>query len=210
MRIRVLKIHCFCAKINGKKSHPAEAAQIFDFGFDLIIKQTPPPIPLRNLKVRRCSLLSPSANLEVRVASQSPPPSLSMSSGDVKLTSTSSSEVRELTRLERIGAHSHIRGLGLDDALEPRDVSQGMVGQQAARRAAGVVYKMITEVSQCGYCVYCIVFVMYCVCNGETVHSLTRSTPHFATSNTHRARSVVALFCLPVVPELERLLLPWG
>lgn len=34
-------------------------------------------------------------------------------------------EVREVTRIERIGAHSHIRGLGLDDALEARNVSQG-------------------------------------------------------------------------------------
>lgn len=32
-------------------------------------------------------------------------------------------EVREVTRIERIGAHSHIRGLGLDDGLEPRHVS---------------------------------------------------------------------------------------
>lgn len=31
-------------------------------------------------------------------------------------------EVREITRIERIGAHSHIRGLGLDDSLEPRQV----------------------------------------------------------------------------------------
>ena len=54
-------------------------------------------------------------------------------------------EVRDLTRIERIGAHSHIRGLGLDDSLEPRDVSQGMVGQQDARKATGVVYKMIKE-----------------------------------------------------------------
>mmetsp|Transcript_20550 Transcript_20550/g.30320 ORF Transcript_20550/g.30320 Transcript_20550/m.30320 type:complete len:492 (-) Transcript_20550:12-1487(-) len=59
---------------------------------------------------------------------------------------TSNTEVRELTRLERIGAHSHIRGLGLDDALEPRKGgSQGMVGQPAARRAVGVIYKMIQE-----------------------------------------------------------------
>lgn len=36
-------------------------------------------------------------------------------------------------------------GLGLDDALEPREVSQGMVGQAQARKASGVVYKMITE-----------------------------------------------------------------
>lgn len=59
---------------------------------------------------------------------------------------TNPTEVRELTRLERIGAHSHIRGLGLDDALEPRKGgSQGMVGQPAARRAVGVIYKMIRE-----------------------------------------------------------------
>eukprot|EP01135_Chromosphaera_perkinsii_P000480 Nk52_evm34s96 gene=Nk52_evmTU34s96 len=54
-------------------------------------------------------------------------------------------EVKDLTRVERIGAHSHIRGLGLDDALEPRNVSQGMVGQTAARRAAGVISEMIKD-----------------------------------------------------------------
>ena len=43
------------------------------------------------------------------------------------------------------GAHSHIRGLGLDDALEARNVSQGMVGQTSARRAAGIVLEMIKE-----------------------------------------------------------------
>lgn len=54
-------------------------------------------------------------------------------------------EVREVTRIERIGAHSHIRGLGLDDTLDPRQVSQGLVGQTRARRAAGVVLEMIKE-----------------------------------------------------------------
>ncbi|KAG6465716.1 hypothetical protein O3G_MSEX015340, partial [Manduca sexta] len=54
-------------------------------------------------------------------------------------------EVRNITRIERIGAHSHIRGLGLDDSLEPRAVSQGMVGQKMARKAAGVVLQMIRE-----------------------------------------------------------------
>ena len=37
-------------------------------------------------------------------------------------------EVREVTRVERIGAHSHIRGLGLDDTLDPRQVSQVRMG----------------------------------------------------------------------------------
>jgi len=54
-------------------------------------------------------------------------------------------EVRDVTRVERIGAHSHIRGLGLDDTLDPRPVSQGLVGQARARRAAGVVMEMIKE-----------------------------------------------------------------
>uniref|UniRef100_A0A1J3CJX0 RuvB-like helicase n=1 Tax=Noccaea caerulescens TaxID=107243 RepID=A0A1J3CJX0_NOCCA len=55
------------------------------------------------------------------------------------------SETRDLTRVERIGAHSHIRGLGLDSALEPRAVSEGMVGQVKARKAAGVILQMIRE-----------------------------------------------------------------
>ena len=53
--------------------------------------------------------------------------------------------MREITRIERIGAHSHIRGLGLDESLEPRQVSQGMVGQKKARRAAGLILEMIKE-----------------------------------------------------------------
>ena len=52
---------------------------------------------------------------------------------------------RDVTRIERIGAHSHIRGLGLDDSLEARAVSQGMVGQATARKAAGVILSMIRE-----------------------------------------------------------------
>lgn len=43
------------------------------------------------------------------------------------------------------GAHSHIRGLGLDNLLEPRANAQGMVGQGKARRAAGVIMKMVQE-----------------------------------------------------------------
>nr|CAD1832456.1 unnamed protein product [Ananas comosus var. bracteatus] len=55
------------------------------------------------------------------------------------------SESRDLTRIERIGAHSHIRGLGLDASLEARAVSEGMVGQLPARRAAGLLLRLIRE-----------------------------------------------------------------
>lgn len=55
------------------------------------------------------------------------------------------SEEHEVTRIERIGAHSHIRGLGLTDELTPKPSAQGMVGQIKARRAAGVVHNMVKE-----------------------------------------------------------------
>lgn len=55
------------------------------------------------------------------------------------------SEEHEVTRIERIGAHSHIRGLGLNDELAPKPAAQGMVGQLKARRAAGVIQNMIKE-----------------------------------------------------------------
>lgn len=58
---------------------------------------------------------------------------------------TGTSELRDITKMERIGAHSHIRGLGLDDRLEPRGNSQGMVGQAKARKAAGMILKMVQE-----------------------------------------------------------------
>ncbi|TFK88894.1 TIP49-domain-containing protein [Polyporus arcularius HHB13444] len=59
--------------------------------------------------------------------------------------STGTAELRDITKMERIGAHSHIRGLGLDDRLEPRETSQGMVGQAKARKAAGMILKMVQE-----------------------------------------------------------------
>ncbi|KAL2906458.1 RuvB-like 2 [Bienertia sinuspersici] len=55
------------------------------------------------------------------------------------------SESKDLTRIERIGAHSHIRGLGLDSTLEPRLVSEGLVGQLPGRKAAGVILQMIKD-----------------------------------------------------------------
>lgn len=48
-----------------------------------------------------------------------------------------------LKSLSLIAAHSHISGLGLDENLQPKPSSQGMVGQLQARRAAGVILKMV-------------------------------------------------------------------
>lgn len=52
---------------------------------------------------------------------------------------------QELTRIERIGTHSHIRGLGLNDNYEAQSNADGMVGQLKARRAAGILYRLVLE-----------------------------------------------------------------
>ena len=59
------------------------------------------------------------------------------------LTTEASGVKTAASSIERVGAHSHIRGLGLDDKLQARKVSQGMVGQAEARRAAGIILQMI-------------------------------------------------------------------
>jgi RuvB-like protein 2 len=54
------------------------------------------------------------------------------------------SDTKELRGLNLIAAHSHIRGLGVDaDTLEPRAASQGLIGQEKARKAAAVILEMI-------------------------------------------------------------------
>jgi TBP-interacting protein len=54
------------------------------------------------------------------------------------------SDIREIAaKFERIGTHSHIRGLGLDENLKAKDVAEGLVGQKKAREAAGVIVRLI-------------------------------------------------------------------
>ncbi|MDK2383653.1 MAG: RuvB-like domain-containing protein [Candidatus Korarchaeota archaeon] len=48
-------------------------------------------------------------------------------------------------RMERIGAHSHIKGLGLDENGRAKQVADGLVGQTRAREAAGLVVMMAKE-----------------------------------------------------------------
>jgi TBP-interacting protein len=57
-------------------------------------------------------------------------------------------EIREvpesLREWERVAAHSHIQGLGLE-GLKAKPVAEGMVGQIEAREAAGLVVRLIKE-----------------------------------------------------------------
>jgi len=49
------------------------------------------------------------------------------------------------SRFERIGAHTHVKGLGLDEKLKAVKVKDGMVGQEKGREGAGLVVKMIKD-----------------------------------------------------------------
>jgi len=62
-----------------------------------------------------------------------------------QIGSISTTVVKDTTRIERIGAHSHIHGLGLDETLNPKFDNEGMVGQLKARKAAGIILQMIKE-----------------------------------------------------------------
>jgi len=60
-------------------------------------------------------------------------------------------DIKEVVaKFERIGAHSHIRGLGLDENLRARDVADGLVGQKTAREAAGVIVQLIKSGKMAG------------------------------------------------------------
>jgi TBP-interacting protein len=58
-------------------------------------------------------------------------------------------EIKEIpgrvSRFERVGAHTHIKGLGLDSNLKAIKIKDGMVGQEKAREAAGLVVQMIRQ-----------------------------------------------------------------
>ncbi|XP_058826783.1 ruvB-like helicase 1 [Topomyia yanbarensis] len=52
-------------------------------------------------------------------------------------------EVKSTVKTQRIAAHSHVKGLGLDENGLPLQMAAGLVGQKNAREAAGVVVDLI-------------------------------------------------------------------
>jgi RuvB-like protein 1 (pontin 52) len=52
-------------------------------------------------------------------------------------------EVKSTTKTQRIAAHSHVKGLGLNENGIAIPIAAGLVGQEAAREAAGVVVELI-------------------------------------------------------------------
>ena len=90
-----------------------------------------------------------------------------------------------MTRIERIGTHSHIRGLGLDDALEARQSSERMVGQKNARKAAGVILKLIRAVqtSRIGECESISILLCCVLCHSNEKEFEFEAVPKNGKSN---------------------------
>jgi RuvB-like protein 1 (pontin 52) len=59
-------------------------------------------------------------------------------------------EVKSTTRRARIAFHSHIKGLGLNDAGLAETSGGGLVGQELAREAAGIVVELIKSKKMAG------------------------------------------------------------
>ena len=59
-------------------------------------------------------------------------------------------EVKSTTKTQRIASHTHIKGLGLNEAGDAIPVSQGLCGQEKAREAAGIVVEMIKSKKMAG------------------------------------------------------------
>jgi len=59
-------------------------------------------------------------------------------------------EVQSTTKAQRIASHSHVKGLGLRDDGTAEPISAGMVGQEKAREAAGIVVELIRSKKMAG------------------------------------------------------------
>ena len=59
-------------------------------------------------------------------------------------------EVKSTVKTQRISAHSHVKGLGLSETGEALKVASGLVGQDQAREAAGIVVDLIKSKKMSG------------------------------------------------------------
>ena len=59
-------------------------------------------------------------------------------------------EVKSTTKTQRVSAHSHIKGLGLDENGTALQMAAGLVGQELGREAAGIVVDLIKSKKMAG------------------------------------------------------------
>lgn len=59
-------------------------------------------------------------------------------------------EVQSTSKAQRVAVHTHVKGLGLNESGEARALGAGLVGQQRAREAAGLVVELIRSKKMAG------------------------------------------------------------
>lgn len=59
-------------------------------------------------------------------------------------------EVKSTKKVQRVSAHSHIKGLGLNEMGSALKNAEGLVGQEQTREAAGIIVKMIKSKKMAG------------------------------------------------------------
>ena len=59
-------------------------------------------------------------------------------------------EVKSTTKKQRVAAHSHVKGLGLDQRGTAKPVAAGLVGQELAREALGIIVDLIQSKKMAG------------------------------------------------------------
>ena len=59
-------------------------------------------------------------------------------------------EVKSTNKSQRVASHSHIKGLGLREDGTAEEIAHGLVGQEKAREAAGIVVEMIRSKKMAG------------------------------------------------------------
>nr|CAG4645478.1 EOG090X04OZ [Lynceus sp. MCZ IZ 141354] len=59
-------------------------------------------------------------------------------------------EVKSTIKTQRISAHSHVKGLGLDESGNAIQIASGLVGQEQAREAAGIVVDLVRSKRMAG------------------------------------------------------------
>jgi RuvB-like protein 1 len=103
-------------------------------------------------------------------------------------------EVQSTTREQRVAAHSHVKGLGLDERGTAMHVGSGFVGQEQAREACGIVVDLIRSKKMAGRAL----LLAGAPGTGKVRHSiilplhfafpLSPSFPHFSVPTNQRGR----------------------
>ncbi|KAM7496726.1 hypothetical protein LguiA_021140 [Lonicera macranthoides] len=99
-------------------------------------------------------------------------------------------EVQSTTKKQRIGTHTHIKGLGLEANGKAITLSAGFVGQAAAREASGLLVDMIRQKKMAGRALLLAgppVDVPFCPMVGSEVYSSEVKKTEVLMENFRRA-----------------------